>query len=162
MAEMESLIGSLWELDEDQLEVQIGSHIQAIKDEKAGGEAKGISHDPTSLDSIDVNIASRAPIDPQLLETGQQLFNRLNPLIYDLLCKPLGGEDPETQKILDEAISENYTKAAGMLAPLLMSGLGLAPAVATLLATLMIKKVANYTSTGICQTWEKTLPKAAN
>jgi hypothetical protein len=75
------------------------------------------------------------------------------------MCKPLGGDDPETQKILDETIKENYTKAAGMLAPVLVSGFGLAPAVATLLATLIIKKVSKYLATGICETWEKSLAK---
>jgi hypothetical protein len=74
------------------------------------------------------------------------------------MCQPLGN-DPQTQKILDEAIGQNYTKAAGMLAPVLISGLGLAPAIATLLATLIIKKIANYTATEICDTWKQNLPK---
>jgi hypothetical protein len=78
------------------------------------------------------------------------------------MCKPLGGDDAETRKILDETINQNYTKAAGMLAPVLVSGLGLAPAVATLLATLIIKKVSKYLATGICETWEKSLVKPAS
>jgi hypothetical protein len=133
MAEIEVLVESLWELDEDQLAAQIGDRAQAIE----------------------------ASIDPRLLEAGQRLFDRVNPLVYDLMCKPLGN-DPQTQKILDEAIGQNYTKAAGMLAPALISALGLAPAIATLLATLIVKKIANYTATGICDTWKQTLPKPAS
>lgn len=49
-----------------------------------------------------------------------------------------------------------------MLAPVLTSGLGLAPAVATLLATLINKKIFNYIATGVCETWEKNLPKPAS
>lgn len=156
MAEMEDLINSLWELDEDQLTSQIGDRAQAIEDDAAGLGTRGI--DPASLDSIDVNVAARASIDPRLLATGQRLFDRVNPLVYDLMCKPLGN-DPQTQKILDEAIGQNYTQAAGMLAPILISGVGLAPAVATLVATLIVKKIANYSATAICDTWKQNLPK---
>jgi hypothetical protein len=159
MAEVEALVQSLWELDDDQLEAQIGSQTQAIGDDVAGRGARGI--DPASLDSIDVNVAAKASIDPRFLDAGRRLFERVNPLVYELMCKPIG-DDPETRKILDETINQNYTKAAGMLAPALVSGFGLAPAVATLLATLIIKKVSKYIATGICDTWEKNLPKPAN
>jgi hypothetical protein len=159
MAEIDVLVKSLWELDEDQLAVQIGDRAQAIEDDAAGLGTRGI--DPASLDSIDVNVAARASIDPKLLKTGQRLFDRVNPLVYDLMCKPLLN-DPQTQKILDEAIDQNYTKAAGMLAPILISGVGLAPAVATLVATLIIKKIANYSATAICDTWKQNLPKPAS
>ena len=160
MTEVEAMVASLWELDEDQLEAQIGSRVQAIGDDVAIGVTRGV--DPASLESIDVNFAARASIDPRFLDAGRQLFDRVNPLTYELMCKPLGGDEAETRKILDETINQNYTKAAGMLAPVLVSGLGLAPAVATLLATLIIKKVSKYLATGICETWEKSLVKPAS
>ncbi|MCU0543850.1 MAG: hypothetical protein MUE44_17005 [Oscillatoriaceae cyanobacterium Prado104] len=160
MAEVAVIVESLWELDEEQLEAQIGSHALAIGDDGIELSIKGI--DPVSLEAIDAGVASRGAIDPRFLEAGKRLFDRVNPLVYEIMCKPLGGEDLETQKILDEAISQNYTKAAGMLAPVLISGLGLAPAVATLLAALIVKKIANYTATGICKTWEKSLAKPAS
>ena len=156
MAEIEVIVESLWELDEDQLAAKIGDRAQAIGDDAAGLGTRGI--DPASLDSIDVNVAARASIDLRLLEAGQRLFDRVNPLVYELMCQPLGN-DPQTQKILDEAIGQNYTKAAGMLSPVLISGLGLAPAIATLLATLIIKKIANYSATEICDSWKQNLPK---
>ncbi len=159
MAEIEVIVKSLWELDEEQLAVQIGDRAQAIEDDAAGLGTRGI--DPASLDSIDVNVAARASIDPKFLATGQRLFDRVNPLVYDLMCKPLLN-DPQTQKILDEAIGKNYTKAAGMLAPILISGVGLAPAIATLVATLIVKKIANYSATAICDTWKQNLPKPAS
>ncbi|MGB7712426.1 MAG: hypothetical protein WBL95_23325 [Microcoleus sp.] len=158
MAEVEVLVESLWELDEDQLEAQLGDRAQAIGDDVAGRGAKGV--DPASLESIDVNVAARASIDPRLLDAGRQLFDRVNPLAYELMCKPLG-DNADTQKILDETINQNYTKAAGMLARVLVNGLGLAPVVATFLATLIIKKIANTGAKAICETWEKSLVKPA-
>ena len=159
MTEFEDIVASLLELDDDVLEAQLGSHAQAIGDDVAGRGARGV--DPASLESIDVNFATRGAIDPRLLEAGKQLFDRVNPLVYELMCKPLGGDDAETRKILDESVNQNYTKAAGMLAPVLVNGVGLAPAVATLVATLIIKKVSKYIATGICETWENNLPKPA-
>jgi hypothetical protein len=159
MTEVEAMVASLWELDEDQLEAQIGSRVQAIGDEVAGRGARGV--DLASLASIDVNVAPRASIDQTFLDAGRQLFDRVNPFVYQLMCKPLG-DDAETQKILDETINQNYTKAAGMLAPVLASGVGLAPAVATLLATLIIKKIAKTGANAICETWEKNLAKPAS
>jgi len=156
MTEFEAIVASLWELDDDVLEAQLGARTQAIGDDVAGGVARGV--DLTSWESIDVNVAARASIDPRFLNAGRQLVDRVNPLVYQLMCKPLG-DDAETQKILDETINQNYTKAAGMLAPVLVSGVGLAPAVATLLATLIIKKVSKYLATGICETWDKSLVK---
>ena len=159
MTEFEVIVASLWELDDDVLEAQLGSRVQAIGDDIAGRGARGV--DLTSWESIDVNVAARASIDPRFLEAGKRVFDRVNPLTYELMCKPLG-DDAETQKILDETINQNYTKAAGMLAPVLVSGVGLAPAVATLLATLIIKKVSKYIATGICETWEKNVPQSAS
>jgi len=159
MTEVEAMVASLWELDEDQLEAQIGSRVQAIGDDVAGRGAIGV--DLASLESIDVNVAARASINQTFLNAGRQLFDRVNPLTYELMCKPLG-DDADTQKILDETINQNYTKAAGMLAPVLVSGVGLAPAVATLLATLIIKKIAKRGANAICETWEKSLAKPAS
>jgi hypothetical protein len=159
MTEFEAIVASLWDLDDDVLAAQLGDRAQAIEDDVAGGGTRGV--DPASLESIDVDVATRAPIDPKLLDAGQRIFDRVNPSAYELMCKPLGGDNADTQKILDETVNQNYTKAAGMLAPVLVSGLGLAPAVATLLATLIIKKIANMGATAICETWEKSLVKPA-
>jgi len=160
MTEVEAIVASLWELDDDVLEAQLGARAQAIGDDVAGRGARGV--DPASLESIDVNVAARASIDPRFLDAGKRLFDRVNPLAYELMCKPIGVDDTETRKILDETINQNYSKAVGMLAPVLVSGLGLAPAIATLLATLIIKKVSKYLATGICETWDKNLPKSAS
>ena len=52
MAEVEALVESLWELDDDVLEAQLGSQVQAIEDEMAGRGTRGTGADPASLDSI--------------------------------------------------------------------------------------------------------------
>ncbi len=79
MTEVEAIVESLWELDDDVLEAQLGARAQTIGDDVAGRGARGV--DLTSWESIDVDVATRAPIDPRLLEAGRRLFDRVNPLV---------------------------------------------------------------------------------
>ena len=145
MQDYNELIPQLLELDEESLEAQLGLQVQ--------GTAKGLT-----LDSIDIDIdtATRAAINPEVLATGQQLLKRISVGLYDLMCNPLGS-DPETEKVLDEVINQNYTKATGMLVPILVSGLGLAPAIATLIATLVVKKISRVGSETICKSWKASM-----
>ncbi len=165
MAEVEALMESLWELDDDVLEAQLGSHLQAIGDEVAGRGVRGAGADPASLDSIEVDVATRAPIDPKFLNAGRSLFNWINPAAYKLLCTPLGGEGSdetmqELVKLLDQDLEKNVAKAAGMLAPFLTANLGLAPAIAALVSTLIIKRVSKGFAKFTCDAWQKTLPSS--
>lgn len=137
MQDYNKLIPQLLELDEESLEAQLGLQVQG------------------TLDSIDIDTGTRAAINPEVLAEGQRLLKRLNSGLYDLMCNPLGS-DPETEKVLDEVINQNYTKATGMLVPILVSGLGLAPAIATLIATLVVKKISKVGAETICQSWKAT------
>lgn len=139
MQDYNELIPQLLELDEESLEAQLGMQVRG------------------TLDSIDINFTARAAINPELLAAGKNFLKQLNSGLYDLMCNPLGS-DPETEKVLDEVISQNYTKAAGILAPVLVSGLGLTPAIATLIATLVIKKIAKEGSEAICKSWKSSFP----
>ncbi|CAC5341194.1 MULTISPECIES: hypothetical protein [Planktothrix] len=139
MQDYNELIPQLLELDEESLEEQLGLQVEG------------------TLDSIDINATARAAINPEVLAAGKHFLKQLNSGLYDLMCNPLGS-DPETEKVLDEVINQNYTKAAGILAPVLVSGLGLAPAIATLIATLVVKKIAKAGSEAICKSWKASLP----
>ena len=139
MQDYNELIPQLLELDEESLEEQLGLQVR------------------DTLDSIDINATAKAAINPEVLAAGKHFLKQLNSGLYDLMCNPLGS-DPETEKVLDEVINQNYTKAAGILAPVLVSGLGLAPAIATLIATLVVKKIAKAGSEEICKSWKASLP----
>jgi hypothetical protein len=144
MQDYNELIPQLLELDEESIEAELGLQVQST--------AKGLT-----LDSIDINATAKSAINPELLAAGKNFLKQLNSGLYDLMCNPLGS-DPETEKVLDEVISQNYTKAAGILAPVLVSGLGLTPAIATLIATLVVKKIAKAGSEEICKSWKASLP----
>jgi len=165
VAEVEALVESLWKLDDDVLEAQLGSHVQAIEDEVAGRGARRAGADPASLDSLEVDVAARSPIDSNFLNAGRRLFNWINPAAYKLLCTPLGGEGSdetmqELVKLLDQDLEKNVAKAAGMLAPFLTANLGLAPAIAALVSTLIIKRVSKGFAEFTCDAWQETLPSS--
>lgn len=68
MAEVSQVVQGLWDLDDDTLAAELGSRAQVISDDVAGQGARGA--DPASLDSIDLDVAARAPIDPNFLQAG--------------------------------------------------------------------------------------------
>jgi hypothetical protein len=169
VADVKALVESLLTLDDDVLEAQLGARAQAIEDDVAGRGARGAGADPASLDSIDVEeirgVAARAATDSKLLAAGQRLFSWINPAAYKLLCTPLGGEGADETmqqlvKLLDEDLERNVAKAAGMLTPFLTANLGLAPAIAALVSTLIIKRVSHGFAEFTCDTWQKALPSS--
>ncbi|MEG4057042.1 MULTISPECIES: hypothetical protein [unclassified Microcoleus] len=151
MTEANELAQQIYDLDEEVLVAQLGTLSEEMRgDLTAQSAPRGVS-----LDSLDLEVAARGPISQGAIEAGQKVFNQVNTEAYKTLCSPLG--DKETQEVLDKALAENYTKAAGILAPFLVSSLGWAPTVAALVASLIIKKISKNIAGGICSTWAKTL-----
>ncbi|WNZ24932.1 hypothetical protein HJG54_20140 [Leptolyngbya sp. NK1-12] len=160
MTNIDDLLQELSTLPEDELEAQLGLRAQTIGEEATRGAAEA-----AAITSIDPNTAVPRGIVDDALAAGQRLFDWINPAAYKMLCTPLGsdGSDETMQqlvKLLDEDLEKNIAKAAGMLAPFLTANLGLAPAVAALVSTLIIKRVAKGASKFACESWQKTLPAA--
>lgn len=151
MTEANELAQQIYDLDEDVLVAKLGTISEELGGDLTGKSApRGVS-----LDAIDVDVEARAPISPAAIQAGQKVFDKINAEAYQILCTPLG--DKNTQEALDKALEENYTKAAGILAPALVSSLGLAPTIAALVASIIIKKISKDVAGGICSTWAKKL-----
>lgn len=158
MADVGESLQNLANLEEDELEAQLGMSAQNIGEAVARGESRKASAASTDLDIA----LQRGPTWDALKSTGQQMFNWISPTAYKLLCTPLGGEgSDETMqqlvKLLDEDLTKNAAKAAGMLAPFLTANLGLAPAIAALVSTLIIKRVSQGAAKFTCDAWQKSL-----
>lgn len=174
MAEFEEVhLQSLSKLDDDTLEALLGSQVQAeaqakaIEDEVAGRGARGAGADSDfPEDMICTSVPFTTAINPKFLNVvGQGFFNKINPQAYKLLCTPFGGEGSdktmqELVKLLDEDLEKNVAKAAGMLAPVLTTSFGVAPAVAVLVSTLILRRVSKGVSKFTCDAWQKTLPSS--
>ncbi|MFB2838932.1 hypothetical protein [Floridanema evergladense] len=156
MTEANELAQQIYNLDEDVLVAKLGT-----LSEEMGGDLSGQSAPRgVSVDSIDLEVGTRGIIPPSAIQVGQKVFNQVNAEAYKILCTPLG--DESTREALDKALEENYTKAAGILAPVLVSSLGLAPSVAAIIAALIIKRISKDIAGGICSTWEKSLNISEN
>lgn len=158
MADINELLQTLSELDEDELEAKLGMRAQTIGEALKRGDTRS-----ATVESLEVEQAVPRGLIDDALAAGQRLFSWISPTAYNLLCTPLGGEGAdetmkELVKLLDEDLEKNVTKAAGMLAPFLVSSMGLAPAIAAVVATLIIKRTSKKGGTLICDSWKKILP----
>ncbi len=162
---LEALLGN--QVQEQEQEARVRAQVQAIEDEVAGRGARGAGADPDFPESmICTSVPFTTAINPKFLNVvGQGFFNEISPQAYKLLCTPLGGEGSDQTmqdlvKLLDEDFEKNVAKAAGMLAPVLTASLPLTPAIAALVATLIIKRVSKGVSKFTCDAWQKTLPSS--
>ena len=88
---------------------------------------------------------------------GKRIFHRWNVSVYKLIC----GSDEENKEIRDEItdlFTNKYTLIGG-LAVLLTTQFGVAPAVATLIATIAIKRFFDPALEEVCVVWKASLPE---
>lgn len=158
MTNTNELLQNLADLKEEDLEAQLGKSAQNIGEAVARGETRRASNASTDL----AVAVEKGPVGDALKDVGQRMFNWISPAAYKLLCTPMGGEGAdetmkELEKLLDEDLEKNVVKAAGMLTPFLTANLGLAPAVAALVSTLIIKRVSKGVAKFTCDAWKGSL-----
>ncbi|MBD2124550.1 hypothetical protein [Trichocoleus sp. FACHB-262] len=155
MTQIGDLTERLVELSDDQLLLRLGMSSQGISEDLEDQTRSA------SIDSIDFSEYELTRANEDALNFGQRLFKRLNAASYELMCKdPF--DDGETLKQLNAAMKDSTSKAAGLLAPVLVANLGLAPAVAAIVAALIIKKFSEVIAGEICDTWKRTLEASTN
>jgi hypothetical protein len=132
--------------------------------EQLGIRAKVLAIDPTRGSSFEPDVTyEQAVMGPKedVYEFGQRLFRRWNLEVYKLIC----GNDPEDQKDRDSlmnAFGINEVAVAAALSVLLVTQLGIAPALAVVLAALITKRFFRPGYEEFCQVWNKKLPKDQN
>ncbi|MBW4640393.1 MAG: hypothetical protein KME05_19620 [Gloeocapsa sp. UFS-A4-WI-NPMV-4B04] len=155
MTQLDELTEKLVELDDNQLMLHLGMSTQGISKDLEGQTRSA------SIDSIDLSLYEITRSNQDTLHFGQRLFKRLNASSYELLCKdPF--DDGETLQKLNEALKDSIAKAAGFLAPVLVANLGLAPAIAAIIAALIVKTISKAFADEICATWKQSLDASAN
>lgn len=149
MADINELIEKLAELDEETLQAQLGMQTQNLGNDLSKG---------ASVESININTLTAVPRGPEgnkFIEFGQNFFKRLNGEAYDLSCnRDPFGDGGKTMEKIEDAYNESSTKAAGVLTPILVTNLGLAPAIAAIVATLIVQKIASAAGETICSMWQ--------
>jgi hypothetical protein len=153
MAKLEKLAGpavqDLLRKDEDQLYKELGMRTRALALEP--------SRMAGSFDlSVTYDKAAMGPMD-DVLELGKRIFTIWTVEANKLLCGTEAG-DQEDRKKLQEALGLGETAVAAALAAILVVHLGLAPALAAVVAALIIKRFFNPAYKEFCKTWTNSLP----
>ncbi|NJD52282.1 MAG: hypothetical protein FIB07_05375 [Candidatus Methanoperedens sp.] len=129
--------------------------------EKLGIRAKAIAQDPTKGSSFEPQVTydkAQMGLKEDVMEFGQRLFNRLDLEAYKLICGS-ETEDTNDRKDLIKAFSTNdEATIAAALSALLVTNLGLAPAIAAVVAVILVKRFFRPVYEEFCQTWKKNLP----
>lgn len=155
MEKIDDLAQKLLELDEDTLKAQLGIYAQEISQDITARSAS-IEMLDESLAAIPRGVVSKGTD----VSFGDRLFKRLNVKSYNLMCSNISDlvEQAETLKQLQDAYEQSAAKAASFLVPVLITNLGLAPAIAAIIAALIIKTISSATAETICEVWKEKLP----
>jgi hypothetical protein len=151
MANIDAVVQSLLELDEEELTAQVGARSQSIEIDPSTADLASLESEPIA--------ASRASFD-DLIKIGQNVFGPASSGAYNLLCSPVGGDTDLAQQIdslMNQKTAEASAKATALLSPILAGSLGLPQSLAVVVGALVVKKLAKGTSDFVCENWKKNL-----
>jgi hypothetical protein len=142
---VESLAGQ----DEDQLYKELGLRLQAIQRDPSIS-ASFEPQIPTQLEAMGAAEDLRA--------FGQRFFQRVNVQAYQLVCGQ-EDEDSEDRESVINAFGLGRDAVAAAIAGLLVAQLGLAPAIAAVVAALIIRVFFRSAYEAMCEVWSEKQPQ---
>jgi hypothetical protein len=151
MADLDSLaqpaVEQLLKADEQQLYEQLGIRAKAV----AGDPSIGSSFAPTvTYDQAQMGLKE------DVQEFGQRLFGRWQTEAFKLVCGHDPGDEQDRQKVVN-AFGLGEVAIASTLAALLVTHLGIVPALAGVIAALVVKRFFRPGYEEFCQVWDKRL-----
>jgi hypothetical protein len=144
-AQAESAVERLLKADEEQLYEQLGMR------------AKAIEKDPSIAGSFDPQVIydqAQMGLKDDILELGHRLFRRWNAEAYNLVC---GSEEKDTKdrENLTKAFGVSDAAVAAILSATLVTTFGLAPAIAAVIAAIIVKRFCRPAYEEFCRVWQK-------
>jgi hypothetical protein len=144
-------IEKLLRAEEDQLYEQLGMRLRAIsKDPAVAG-----SFQPVLMPDIEI----MGTLD-DLREVGQRLFQRWSREAHSLVCGMNNSSDTDRRQLL-AAFGMGEVTAGAALSAELVTHLGLAPALAAVIAALLVKRFFRPAYEEFCQLWLERLPRTS-
>ncbi|KAA1054454.1 hypothetical protein [Azospirillum argentinense] len=95
----------------------------------------------------------------QDIELGKRIFQRWNRTLHEFVCKP-NTADQDLRAKLVGALTGTEGGGVALVAGILVAAFGASPAVAAIVAALLIKLVVAPAADEICQVWAAALPTA--
>jgi hypothetical protein len=130
--------------------------------EQLGIRAKAMAQDPAKSGSFEPEVtyeAAQMGFKEDVKDFGQRLFKLWSVEAYKLVCST-EAEDQQTRTDLLNAFGVSETAVAALLASLLVAQLGVAPAIAAVVAALIIKRFFRPAYQEFCVTWKKSVEGA--
>jgi hypothetical protein len=131
--------------------------------EELGIRAKAIAQDlpkASSFEPMAVYDSAQMGLKEDVLDFGQRLFRRWSAEAHKLIC---GGEpdDEADRKGLAEAFGVGETSVAAALCALMVTHLGVAPALAAVAGALIARRFFRPAYDEFCQVWGKSLSQGS-
>jgi hypothetical protein len=148
---------------EDQAQPALERLLQSEPDQlfaELGLRQKAIENDPTQAGLFETTATYDAPFAgplDDLKEIGQRFFDRVSKDVYNLVCGDDADSAAERKKVLD-ALGLGGAAFAGALTAVLISWFAWAPAIASVVAALVVKLFFNNAQAAMCEVWKKRLP----
>jgi hypothetical protein len=140
-------VQKLLRADEDQLYEQLGLRLKAL------------TIDPATAGSFDPAVAYDAAqmgVKEDILALGKRIFERWNREAYLLLCGTGADEKQDRARVL-QSFGLGEVAVAATLAGLLVTYLGLAPALAGVIAAIVCKRFFRPAYEEFCGAWAKAV-----
>jgi hypothetical protein len=141
------VVEKLLQSETDQLYAELGLRQKAIAQDpkQAGLLAPDVTYDAPFAGPLDT-----------LRDFGQQFFERLSRDAYGLLCGSDAANADQRQKLLD-AMNLGQTAFAATLVGALVGTFGLAPALASVVAALIVRLFFRNAHEAMCAVWQRRL-----
>jgi hypothetical protein len=138
-------VSNLLEADPDTLYEQLGIRATALAEtpQLAGEFAPAVSYDSVVMGPLD-----------SVRELGQRIFDRWNREAYSLVC---GGGEADDREALLKSIGVGQTAFAALLASTIVTSFGVAPAIAAVIAAIIVKRFFRPAYEEFCEEWKEKL-----
>jgi hypothetical protein len=126
--------------------------------EQLGIRAKAMAQDPAKSGSFEPQVtyeAAQMGLKEDVKDLGQRMFKLWNVQAYQVVCSTQV-QDQQARNDMLNAFGVNETAVAAVLASLLVAQLGLAPAIAAVVAALVIKLFFRPAYEEFCGAWKKS------
>lgn len=143
--DLKKLLGA----DEHTLLEELGMRLKAAK----AGVAGAADYDPTLV----YDVQEMGPLD-DLRELGRRLFRRFTRELHTLVCGAEAENKADRESII-KALGFGSIAVAGAITAVLVSTFAMAPAVATVVAALVVKRIIEPAGNTICDFWDDQLKK---
>jgi hypothetical protein len=143
-----AVLAKLLTADDDTLYEQLGMRARAVQSQAPGAMQYGVAltHDANVMGPLD-----------DLRTLGKRLLARWNGELYKVFC---GSEDADKKDrdSLFNAIGLGEVAIAAAMTGVLVSSFAVAPAVAAVVAALVVKRIGKPAVEVLCEEWKKRLP----